>query len=230
MRKESFKIEDRICIAYTNELPKFVLIQPVDRNDLEFIDHQIDVITSMAKESYLLVAFNVNNWNDDLSPWKTSGVLGKINFGDNAKNTLCFIEEKLLPCIYQKYLFHQKLPIILGGYSLAAFFSLWSAYQSDTFTAIASASPSVWFPEWIGYANTHLPKSKYIYLSLGDKEEKTRNKIMATVGDCIRAQMNILKKQEINTILEWNEGNHFKDTAIRIARGFAWCINSINKQ
>ena len=32
----------------------------------------------------------------------------------------------------------------------------------------------------------HDVRTDSVYLSLGDREEKTRNPVMATVGDCIR--------------------------------------------
>ncbi len=63
-----------------------------------------------------------------------------------------------------------------------------------------------------------------VYLSLGDKEEKTKNPVMATVGNNIQEAYDLLKTQGQNTILEWNPGNHFKDADIRTARGFAWVM------
>lgn len=67
-------------------------------------------------------------------------------------------------------------------------------------------------------------KSENVYLSLGDKEEKARNPVMATVGDRIREAYELLKKQNINCILEWNEGNHFKDADLRTAKAFSWVM------
>jgi predicted alpha/beta superfamily hydrolase len=118
------------------------------------------------------------------------------------------------------------LPVILGGYSLAGLFALWTAYQTDCFAAVAAVSPSVWFPEWIGYAETHSPFVRKVYLSLGDKEEKTRNPVMAQVGSCIRRQLELLQKDETinDCVLEMNEGNHFKDPDKRCAKAFAWCM------
>ena len=49
-------------------------------------------------------------------------------------------------------------------------------------------------------------KAPSTYLSLGDKEEKTRNKVMATVGERIKMQYDILNNDRV---LEWNSGNHF---------------------
>ncbi len=56
------------------------------------------------------------------------------------------------------------------------------------------------------------PQAGRIYLSLGDAEERTRNRTMATVGACIREQSDLLVRQGIDATLEWNPGNHFQDT------------------
>ena len=63
-----------------------------------------------------------------------------------------------------------------------------------------------------------------MYLSLGDREERTRNRVMASVGSRIREAYGLLKAQGIETVLEWNEGNHFKDADIRTAKAFAWAV------
>ena len=59
-----------------------------------------------------------------------------------------------------------------------------------------------------------------VYLSLGNKEEKTRNPVMAQVGDAIRALPDIFTPQGAACTLEWNEGNHFRDPDLRLAKAF----------
>ena len=66
--------------------------------------------------------------------------------------------------------------------------------------------------------------SRKVYLSLGDKEEKARNPVMAMVGTHIREAHKVLKRKGIDTVLEWNEGNHFKDSDLRTAKAFAWVM------
>ena len=73
---------------------------------------------------------------------------------------------------YKEYLDKNK-KYYLGGYSLAGLFSLWACCQSGKFAGIAAASPSVWFPGFLTYLEENEVKSPCIYLSLGDKEEKT---------------------------------------------------------
>ena len=114
----------------------------------------------------------------------------------------------------------------IGGYSLAGLFSLWTAYQTDVFVGIAAASPSIWFPDFLQYMTEQDVRADSVYLSLGDREEKTRNPLMATVGDCIRESHELLLGRGIRTTLEWNLENHFKDAGIRMANGFVWLMKN----
>ena len=124
-----------------------------------------------------------------------------------------------------------KKTYYIGGYSLAGLFSLWAAYTTDVFAGVAAASPSVWFPEFTGYMESNRIGCNSVYLSLGDKEEKTKNHVMRTVGDCIRSAYELLSKEGIDCILEWNSGNHFKDADIRTAKAFAWILDhSLNRR
>ena len=77
---------------------------------------------------------------------------------------------------------------------------------------------------WIEYAGAHRPRTKCVYLSLGDREEKAKNRILATVGSCIRTQAALLETAGIDCVLEWNEGNHFRDAGPRTAKAFAWVM------
>ena len=121
--------------------------------------------------------------------------------------------------------------IYIGGYSLAGFFALWAAYRTSEFRGAAAVSPSVWFPGWMEYAENNTVKAETVYLSLGDKEEKTRNPVMRTVGDNIRRQYEILKSDPgcSRCVLEMNRGNHFREPDIRTAKGFAWLLNNKEK-
>ena len=107
----------------------------------------------------------------------------------------------------------------LGGYSLAGLFALWAAYQTDLFQGIAAVSPSVWFPEWEQYIRAHEIRAEYIYLSLGEKETKTRNQVMAKVGEMIELQHERLLESAVcrECVMEWNPGNHFVDSDKRTA-------------
>ena len=184
------------------------------------------VIQSLTNKPFTLVAFEIKDWQSELTPWTAPAVFGKVPFGDGAVATLSFIKDTLIPQLEQKQLFDKdKMRCVLGGYSLAGFFALWSTYQAELFDGIAAVSPSVWYPQWMEYAEINKPLANCVYLSLGDKEEKTKNPTMAQVGNCIRKQQELLTAQGINTILEWNPGNHFQHSDKRTAKGLAWLIN-----
>ena len=73
--------------------------------------------------------------------------------------------------------------------------------MTDIFHAVAAVSPSVWFPGWIEFAaEKHILADK-VYLSLGNREEKTNNRIMARVGDNIRLQKELLDRQDIESVI-----------------------------
>lgn len=188
------------------------LIQPVGDHDLEGIRNEYEKIRELTGMDFCLTAFKVNDWNKDLSPWEAPAVFGIENFGDGAADTL---KEILSLCTDKDKKYY------IGGYSLAGLFSLWASVQTGRFEGVAAASPSVWFPDFLEYIRERKPLCRKIYLSLGDKEEKTRNPVMATVGDKIRELDSFLAREGFDCVLEWNEGNHFKDFDIRTAKAFA---------
>lgn len=206
---------------YGNPAAEIVLIQPVDEQDLSVIENEVNEIKRLSKTNFYLLAIKIDKWNDQLSPWPAPALFGKDNFGEGAKDTL---EEILSLCA------DKDKTYIIGGYSLAGLFALWAAYQTDVFHAVAAASPSIWFLGFVDYMKNSEIKADKIYLSLGDKEEKTRNPVMASVGDCIREANVLLQEKGITTVLEWNQGNHFKDSDIRTAKAFAWVLNLDNSQ
>ena len=218
---KKYTLSDRTCYLYKDEAAKYLLIQPIDEHDLEVLDQEVEAIKELSDKPFSLVAFMIKDWNQELTPWVAPPVFGKTPFGDGAEKTLEFITSQLLPEVQEN-----NPHLLLGGYSLAGLFALWAGYQTDLFEGIAAASPSVWYPQWIDFASENKPFAKSVYLSLGDKEEKAKNPIMAQVGNAIRKQHELLTGQEINTILEWNAGNHFVDSDKRMAKGFAWLLNA----
>lgn len=193
-----------------------VLIQPVGDHDIDRLRQEAAFIKELTASDFQLIAVKVKDWNQDLTPWKAPAVFGTEAFGQGAE---CTLEEVLALCKEPDKEYY------LGGYSLAGLFALWASYQTAVFKGIAVVSPSVWYPDFLQYMTEHDINSPSVYLSLGDKEEKTRNKVMATVGDCIRQAQSRLKEQQIDCVLEWNPGNHFRDSQLRMAKGFAWLLN-----
>ena len=206
---------------FGNPEAAMVLVQPVDARDLSTTEGEIREIRRLSTVDFHLMAVQVDRWNDDLSPWAAPAVFGREDFGCGAGGLL---QEILTRCSGADKTF------LTGGYSLAGLFALWAACQTDRFAAVAAASPSVWFPGFTDYLRTHSLHSRAVYLSLGDREEKTRNPVMATVGSRIREVCEILRVDGIRCALEWNSGNHFRDPELRTGRAFAWALNSLSGQ
>ena len=184
---------------YGNRDADTVLIQPVDDHDLEGIENEVEIITRSSNRSFYLLAVKIEDWNTDLSPWTAPAVFGKNGFGCGAEKTLISILELCTD---------SRRSYFIGGYSLAGLFALWAVYRSDVFRGAAAASPSVWFPGFTDFMRRENIRTGAVYLSLGDREEKVRNRIMAAVGDRIREAYDLLLEREIDCVLEWNEGNH----------------------
>ena len=202
---------------FGNEPAPNTLIQPMDSHDLEGIENEVRTIRELTEADFQLIAVKVESWNRDLSPWKAPAVFGNEAFGDGATE---FLDEILKLCPDGRTCF-------IGGYSLAGLFALWAAYRTDRFAGVAAASPSVWFPGFTEYMQANRIQSGAVYLSLGDREEKTRNPVMAAVGNRIREAEDILKNQGVRCRLEWNPGNHFRDADIRTAKAFAWVLDNV---
>ena len=204
---------------YGDPAASTVLVQPVDEHELSAIAGEIDEIKRLSTREFRLLAVKIGNWNRDLSPWEAPAVFGKEDFGAGAEDTL---QEILKICSAPDKTY------IIGGYSLAGLFSLWSVYRTGRFAGAAAASPSVWFPGFIDHMKSHEVLCGKVYLSLGDQEEKTRNPVMATVGNRIREAHELLKARGTDTVLEWNEGNHFQESGLRTAKAFAWVLDRIS--
>ena len=200
---------------YGDKTARVILIQPVHKCDSDSIEEEMALIRKNSAENFRLIAFGVSDWNRDLSPWAAPAVFGKDDFGGRAADTLETI---------MKFCEDRTKTYYIGGYSLAGLFALWTAYQTDMFQGIAAASPSIWFPGFVDFMRERKAGSRHIYLSLGDREEKTRNPVMAAAGEKIRTAHTLLKGQDVNCFLEWNEGNHFRDAGLRTAKAFSWVM------
>lgn len=231
MKTENTEINEKKCSFFIpDRAPEVLLIQPVDERGLEYIERQVAELEEKVKRQFILAVFGVKDWNAELSPWEAPPAFGDEGFGGRGEDTFTFLTEQLIPYIREQYDIKENLPMVIGGYSLAGLFSLWTVYKTDIFSACAAASPSVWFPKWKEFTEKQKIHTECVYLSLGDREEKTKNAVMSKVGDNIRSIAEMYRESGKVTTLEWNEGNHFKDAGMRTAKAFVWCVNCILEQ
>ena len=217
-------------LTYGSSDADIVLLQMIDEQEKASLEEEIACIArniGTGTEKYLFCACRVQDWNRDLSPWEALPVFGKEGFAGGAAETLACLTDEVIPDLPGGV---EGKKIILGGYSLSGLFALWAAYQTELFSGVAAASPSVWFPGFSAYACSHPIHAEAVYLSLGNKEEKAKNRTLASVGDSIREiAAHYAMIPGLSSVLEWNEGNHFRDAALRTGRAFAWTFGMLKK-
>ena len=223
MAAQTMQIGNRPCRIYGEAHAEYLLLQMTGEHELQSIDHEVAAIAQSSR-NFLFAAIPVESWNDALSPWEAPAVWGKQGFGGKAGETLCLLTEQIIPSLKQQFRLPEDVKIILGGYSLAGLFALWASTQTDLFYGVAAASPSVWFPSWMEFEQQYPMQTQRVYLSLGDKEECTKNTVMAVVGNNIRTLHSQLTARGTDCTLQWNSGGHFKDADLRTARAFRWVM------
>ena len=224
MTAKQVQIGDRSCRIYGTDCAEYLLLQMADEHELKSMDNEIAAIAQGTAHPFLFAAVPVESWNDELSPWEAPAVWGKESFSGDAADTLHFLTEQVIPTLKQRFALPENVRIILGGYSLAGLFALWASTQTKLFYGVAAASPSVWFPGWMEFEQQRPIQTQRVYLSLGDKEERTKNAVMAAVGDNIRTLHSQLTARGVDCTLEWNSGGHFKDADLRTAKAFRWTM------
>ena len=173
-----------------------------------------------------LVSITGLRWDEELSPWAHSPVVSKDdNFTGEADKYIRRLADTIIPRVEEKI----KAPAfrVIAGYSMGGLFALYAPYVTDLFSRAVSASGSVWYPGFVSYVqeNDFLRKPDAIYLSLGDRESRTKNQFLSQTEDRTRELCSIYQSQDINSMFELNPGNHFKDAPHRLAKGIAWALN-----
>ena len=177
-----------------------------------------------------LVTISGLHWNQELSPWPVETVVSKDdNFAGEADQWLQLLTEDVVPQVEDLL---EALPSwrMLAGYSLAGLFAVWTAFQTDLFTRILSASGSMWYPGWLEYAREHqlIANVQGIYLSVGEQESTSRNAVLQTVGERTQALATLFAGRGVNATFELNPGNHFKNPPLRVVKGIKWLLQHDN--
>lgn len=175
---------------------------------------------------FTLVAVSGLDWNHDMSPWAIPPISNKDTpCTGGADDYLQLLMEEIVPGV-ERYVKGSIVWRGLAGYSLAGLFAVYSMYHTDLFSRIASMSGSFWFPGFKEYAVSHeiRRKPEHLYISLGDKEYKTRNPYLKTVRDNTEELAAFYQAQQIDVMFHMNPGNHHKEALERTAAGIAWLL------
>ena len=177
-----------------------------------------------------IVAISGMKWNDDLTPWKAPALNPKEeDFKGKAKNFLSSLLSDLFINTEQSLrLNHPKRHLI--GISLSGLFSLWASTETNKFNSVASISGSLWydgFVEWFKEQELHADR---YFLSLGNKEVKSKNERLASVESCTEATLQIIRDKNKEITFITDEGNHFELFRERIEKAISSSICSNNNE
>lgn len=178
-------------------------------------------LKEMACPDLNLLCVGNLKWNHDMTPWPCPPLSPKDTpCTGGADDYLQLLASEILP--KAKELVRGVPPHVgLAGYSLAGLFALYACYNCDVFDRVASISGSLWFPGFKDYVLNHSMKRipGRIYLSLGDAEAKTKNPALQTVRNNTEEIFGHYKRLGWNAAWELNPGGHFKNAALRSAKG-----------
>lgn len=175
---------------------------------------------------FALAAILPRCWNDDLTPWECPGLFADdAPFAGKAAKQLRLLESEIIPRVEEDA---PRKPgqRVLAGYSLAGLFATWACFNSAAYGGVASASGSLWYPDFTGYAaaNEFARKPTCAYFSLGSKEARTPSRLLRNVAQGTREVVELFEARGVPTTFEQNPGNHFKDPALRMAKGIAHAL------
>jgi len=182
-------------------------------------------------ETFILLAAEPRDWNDEFSPWPAPALSVKDEaFGGHAEAYLKFLGETVKPLIDADYRTRREPEnTAIVGYSLGGLAALYAIYTCTAFGRFASLSGSLWYDGWVGFMESGTPLSAVsrVYISLGRGEEHSRNPRMAQVGECTRRTVEALKRQlpgSGDLLFRLNEGGHFTDIAGRHELALVWLM------
>ena len=183
-------------------------------------------VRELSKVPFSLAAIPAEDWDAALSPWPAGAVFkGSADFGGGGDATLAMLEARILPRVWEE-LRAPSTPVYLAGYSLAGLLTAYALFRLPTLAGAVCCSGSLWFPGFSEYAEAHAlaGRPSRVYLSLGDREKKSRNPVLSRVEDCTLRFRDLHLDRGIDCAFYPEPGNHFQDPEGRLARGIAWCL------
>lgn len=178
----------------------------------------------MIFDEYInIISISGIDWNKELSPWPSKAIFKNgEDFKGEADLFLETLEKKVIPTIEGK----QNHIRYLVGYSLAGLFALHTLFKSNVFDGVASVSGSLWYPNFKEYVfNQSINVNKKVYLSLGDKEAKSKNPVLMTVQNNTEDIYHYLSNR-CKCYYEVNPGNHFQNANERLKKAIYYLLKN----
>ena len=176
---------------------------------------------------FTLVAISNLDWNHDMVPWDSPPAFKNAEpCTGGADEYLRLLTEEIIPAAEKKI---NGVPRWRGiaGYSLAGLFALYAIYRTDLLSRVGSMSGSLWFPGIKEYIFFHEPKRlpDYMYFSLGNKENKTRNPPLRSVRQNTEEIYTFYQSKGIDTVFQLNPGNHYNHAVECTVAGLCWLLS-----
>ncbi|MBR1397322.1 MAG: alpha/beta hydrolase [Selenomonadaceae bacterium] len=166
------------------------------------------------------------NWEHDLSPWSAPAIMkNDSDFTGGADEYLALLTNEIIPKV--EVGLNPKFRG-LAGYSMAGLFAVYAPFLTDKFSRIASMSGSMWFPNFVKFFKENQMKQKIdkLYLSLGDKESKTKNQYLSQVQFLTEDVYHFCKSIGISSEFVLNPGGHLKDVNQRQIDGLKHILSN----
>ncbi len=224
--REELIIDNKVIYIYPADVPGAPVVFSNDYADIA--EGLISACEKRGCPKFNHVSITKLNWNEELSPWSHPQLLSdNDNFTGGADDYLAVLEGEILPQAEEKM--YKPGKRILSGYSMGGLFALYAAQKSEMFNAYVCASGSVWYPDFVEYVRKHEfeAKPKAIYLSIGDKESKTKHPLMSQTENNMRTLYSLYRKRGVDTTFVLNKGQHYKDPLGRMASGIEWTLPKI---
>lgn len=168
-----------------------------------------------------IVAMSGMDWNSALTPWRADGVFKKSKpFTGNADLFLKDLCGDYFPSIeLQLGLKHPER--FLAGVSLSGLFAIWSVFRCESFVGIASVSGSLWYDGFASWTKEQTPSAsvRKVFVSLGDREKKSKDRRMATVEEMTLQIVDNLMEKGVRTEFALEENKtHFSPVVPRLEK------------
>lgn len=223
INKHEFNMESKTIEVYPSPAPDSAIIY---MNTFAGEGDKVYRALCADNPAFTLVAISGLKWDHDMAPWDIPPIFKTDSpCTGGADDYLQLFTQEIVP--QAEALVHGVSWRGLAGYSLAGLFAVYSLYQTDLFSRVASMSGSLWFPGFMKYIVSHEMKKRpeCIYFSLGDRESRTKNPYLKTVQKNTETIQSIYADAGIETVFHLNPGNHYQNAVQRTASGISWILN-----
>lgn len=151
----SFSVEQKRVDVFESAVPNkpVIYLNTYGREGAQIFQY----LTDIGCQDFSLVAVSKLEWNHDMVPWDIPPIFKNgASYTSGADEYLRLLISQIIPKAESLL---QGTPAWRGiaGYSLAGLFALYSIYQTDAFSRVASVSGSLWFPGIKEYVVSRTP-------------------------------------------------------------------------